>query len=290
VSRTIYTTINPGQQITVSEDEYLLLLEQGLVYGGVPPVTPVEFYDAIIADRIGTPGKLARLAVQALVSGPTSVTAAQITDATTIGRSVLTAATAAAVRSAIGAGTSNLALGTTSITAAAGDHGHTAANISDFTEAVQDTVAAFFGTTAGQVTYNDAAGTIVINGTGGTTNDPEATRDAIGAALLGLGLIVVTVNDTGDTISISTTATANSTDAQLRDRSTHTGTEPVAALPAGTTLGVLQNTDGTWPNRRSSRTDLPHIWTKIVSGSADPAIVTSPSLLGAYSGDSVVGV
>lgn len=57
--------------------------------------------------------------------------AADISDATATGRSVLTAASAATARAAIGAGTSSLALGTTSSTAKAGDYQPTAANISD---------------------------------------------------------------------------------------------------------------------------------------------------------------
>ena len=56
-------------------------------------------------------------------------TASQISDATTTGRNVLTASSQAAARSAIGAGTSNLALGTTSSTAARGNHTHTASSI-----------------------------------------------------------------------------------------------------------------------------------------------------------------
>lgn len=48
--------------------------------------------------------------------------ASQVSDSTTIGRAVLTAADAGAARTAIGAGTSNLALGTTSTTAKAGDY------------------------------------------------------------------------------------------------------------------------------------------------------------------------
>jgi hypothetical protein len=47
--------------------------------------------------------------------------AADISDATTVGRNVLKATDAAAARSAIGAGTSSLTTGTTSGTAAAGD-------------------------------------------------------------------------------------------------------------------------------------------------------------------------
>lgn len=63
--------------------------------------------------------------------GTGSVTSDQITDASTVGKSVLTAANAAAARTAIGAGTSNLALGTTSTTAKAGDWKPAAADISD---------------------------------------------------------------------------------------------------------------------------------------------------------------
>ena len=48
--------------------------------------------------------------------------AADISNSTTVGRSVLTAADAAAARTAIGAGTSSLALGTTASTAKAGDY------------------------------------------------------------------------------------------------------------------------------------------------------------------------
>ena len=56
-------------------------------------------------------------------------TAAQVSDATTTGRSVLTAADATAARTAIGAGTSNLAIGTTGTTAAAGNRAATEADI-----------------------------------------------------------------------------------------------------------------------------------------------------------------
>lgn len=54
--------------------------------------------------------------------GAGSVTAAQITDASATGRALITAATTALARVAIGAGTSNLALGSTSSTAKAGDY------------------------------------------------------------------------------------------------------------------------------------------------------------------------
>lgn len=71
--------------------------------------------------------------VLAAVGSGGSIDADAITDATTVGKALIRAADAAAGRTAIGAGTSNLAIGTTSITAKAGDYQPTAANISDST-------------------------------------------------------------------------------------------------------------------------------------------------------------
>lgn len=56
-----------------------------------------------------------------------------ISDSTSTGRSVLTASSQAAARGAIGAGTSNLVIGTTASTAKAGNYQPTAANITDAT-------------------------------------------------------------------------------------------------------------------------------------------------------------
>jgi hypothetical protein len=61
------------------------------------------------------------------VSGGGSVAAADITDASTVGRNVLKASDAATARGVIGAGTSNLSLGTSSTNALAGDFAATAA-------------------------------------------------------------------------------------------------------------------------------------------------------------------
>lgn len=116
---------------------------------------------------------------------------------------------------------------------AAASHTHTSANISDFTEAVQDAVAALLGAgTNVTLTYNDAANTLTVAAAGGSGGglDAEAVRDAIGVALVGVGNISVVVNDAADTITISTTATQNSTDAQLRDRATHTGTQAISTV------------------------------------------------------------
>lgn len=60
--------------------------------------------------------------IAATVEAGGNITAAAITDSTSVGRAVLKAVDAAAARTAIGAGTSNLALGTTASTAKAGDY------------------------------------------------------------------------------------------------------------------------------------------------------------------------
>lgn len=114
--------------------------------------------------------------------------------------------------------------------------------ISDFTEAVQDAVAALLGEGSNvTLSYNDAANTLTIASAAGGL-DAEAVRDAIGVALIGIGNISVTVNDAADTITISTTATVNSTDAALRDRSTHTGTQAASTI-SDFQSNVSSNTD-----------------------------------------------
>lgn len=60
--------------------------------------------------------------VAATVEAGGSITAAAITDSTVVGRAVLKAVDADAARTAIGAGTSNLTLGTTASTAKAGNY------------------------------------------------------------------------------------------------------------------------------------------------------------------------
>lgn len=58
-----------------------------------------------------------------------TITASDITDSTAVGRSVLTSADGATARTAIGAGTSNLAIGTTGTTAKAGNYVPTTAEV-----------------------------------------------------------------------------------------------------------------------------------------------------------------
>ena len=67
-------------------------------------------------------------------------------------------------------------------------------------------------------------------GGGGSTVDGEYVRDTIADALQVQGLLSKTVDDPGNTITLATTATANATDAQLRDRSTHTGAQAIGTV------------------------------------------------------------
>lgn len=103
-------------------------------------------------------------------------TAANISDATEVGRNVLTAADAAAARTAIGAGTgsSNLALGTTSTTAKAGDYQPAAANISDSTAVGREVLTAADAATARSAI---GAGTGTSNLTLGTTSSTAKAGD-----------------------------------------------------------------------------------------------------------------
>ena len=110
-------------------------------------------------------------------------------------------------------------------------HNHPSSQITDFTEAVQDAVAALLAAgTNVTLTYNDASNSLTVAASGAGGLDAEAVRDAIGVAMVGIGAITVTVNDAADTITISTTATANDTDANLRARSSHTGTQAISTV------------------------------------------------------------
>ncbi|AKU42458.1 capsid decoration protein [Mycobacterium phage Simpliphy] len=91
--------------------------------------TPKTWADGVDGGTPITAAELNRM--EAGIEGATETaedhthTASEISDATSVGRSVLTATDAATARTAIGAGTSSLQLGTSGTTAAAGDHTHT---------------------------------------------------------------------------------------------------------------------------------------------------------------------
>jgi hypothetical protein len=189
---TIRTTIEPWRDIAVTEREYLYLLRAGLIYDGTPPPPPPpSFSDQQYAELADPEGEAAERVTEAVIAG-------------NLGASFRDRATHTGLQ--------------------------TSATIADFTEAVQDAVAALLAAGTGvTLSYNDTANTLTVTGTT-QTFDAEAVRDTMGLAIVSAGLITVTVNDALDTITIGTTATANSTDAQLRDRSTHSGTQTAATI------------------------------------------------------------
>jgi hypothetical protein len=119
------------------------------------------------------------------------------------------------------------------------------ATIGDLREFVEDTVGGMLGV-AGvdlNITYEDRggdAGALVIEYTGEDAEArAETMRDTLGAALIGVGNITVLPNDAGNTIVITTAATVNDTNAALRDRGTHTGTQSADTLTEGSTVRLL---------------------------------------------------
>lgn len=147
-------------------------------------------------------------------------TASQISDASSVGRSLLTAADAAAARTAIGAGTSSLVLGSTASTAAAGNHTHTHASLTDTT----------------------TIGTQVA-----TAATAAAARTAIGA---GTGSSDLTIGTTGTTAAAGnhTHTIANITDSTATGQAVVKAANAAAArtaIGAGTSNLVIGNTAGT---------------------------------------------
>jgi cell pole-organizing protein PopZ len=133
-----------------------------------------------------------------------------------------------------------------------------ASSISDFSEAVDDRVVSLIVVGSGLTkTYDDAANTLILDAIGGggggglTVEDVDDRMNAL--LIVGAGLSK-TYDDAANTLTlagtpattsdpglmsaadkskldgVATGATANSTDASLRDRSTHTGTQAAATI------------------------------------------------------------
>ena len=63
----IRTTITPGIEQEVSDDEYEILLDAGLIYDGSPPVEPLDdVFDRRMADRTVDPSTEFRTAADAV--------------------------------------------------------------------------------------------------------------------------------------------------------------------------------------------------------------------------------
>lgn len=99
---------------------------------GVVTLTKADIGLANI-DNTSDSNKPVSVATQTALDGKAALahthTASQISDSTVTGRSVLTATDAATARTAIGAGTSNLTIGTSSGTAKAGDYTPTKSDV-----------------------------------------------------------------------------------------------------------------------------------------------------------------
>lgn len=67
------------------------------------------------------------------------------------------------------------------------------------------------------------------------------------------------------------------------------GAVTIPGLPGQDVLYVRQRSDGTWPLRPTSRTDLLVIWQRIVAGSPPPAAASAPFVNGAYNLDFCFG-
>jgi len=140
--------------------------------------------------------RLPHLAVLGASAGggePGSISAADITDSTAVGRSVLTAADGAAARAAIGAGTSNLAVGTTAGSAKAGNYRPTADDVSDAT-AVGKSVLKAADAAAARTAIGAGTSSLVI-GTG-------ATQAAAGNHAHNAGQITATAVDGGTATTV----------------------------------------------------------------------------------------
>lgn len=124
-------------------------------------------------------------------------------------------------------------------------HTHTAANITDLTEATQDTVASTLvaGTNV-SLNYDDTAGTLTVSAASGAGNtdltstytsttvtvESSTGTDATIAQVTTANAGVMSAGDKTKLDSIASGATANDTDANLKNRSNHTGTQPIASV------------------------------------------------------------
>ncbi|MNW38166.1 hypothetical protein D3C74_152250 [compost metagenome] len=132
--------------------------------------------------------------------GSSEITTGDITDASSVGKQVLTAANALAARTAIGAGTSNLTIGSSASNAKAGDYRPSSADISDASAVGKQLITAAsmasaratlnLGTlaqadtvTASKIEDATATGRSML-----TAADAAAARTAIGAGTSNLAL------------------------------------------------------------------------------------------------------
>lgn len=166
-------------------------------------------------------------------------------------------------------------------------HTHVAAQITDFTEAAQDAVAAMLSSGANvTLTYDDTGNSLQVTASG---TDAEVVRDTIGAALVGINGLSVAVNDAADTITLSVsgltiaqttglqTALDNLTTAVGTKVNTSTYTSGLAAKADALALTTSQTTDYTASVGQTVLADASGTSRTVVDGATTnaSAIVTS---------------
>lgn len=139
-----------------------------MIRGRTSGAGELEFFDS------SAPNTVVAAVTEDGITGATggSVTSDDITDATATGKAVLTAASQAAARTAIGAGTSSLALGTAAGTALVGNDARLAAGAVGAA-----TVRALVGGTATTASASDHTHTGLMTGTVAAVNNSATFPD-----------------------------------------------------------------------------------------------------------------
>ena len=181
--------------------------------------------------------------------GQSSVTVNDITDATTVGKNVLLASTQVQARTAIGAGTSDLTIGTTATTAKAGNYAPPNASTTvDGLMLSTDKVKLDVVATGATKNQSDV---ILLNRANHTGTQPISSITGVvpiaqiptgsTATTVALGNhthAVATVTVDGLMLSadkakldvVATGATKNQSDVILLNRANHTGTQPISSI------------------------------------------------------------
>lgn len=195
---------------------------------GVALVNGVTYlFDQRIMDALAnalpgaSPEDIAEAVEAYLLANPVSISSTEITDSTAVGRAVLTASTQGDARTAIGAGTSNLVIGTTGSTAKAGNYQPDAADVTGLAESVRDTIgAALVAGPNVTINVNDAGDTITISASGGGGGAVDSVNSKTGVVTLnqdeipdGTTAKQYTQTEKTKLAGVATGATANQSDA-----------------------------------------------------------------------------
>lgn len=154
-----------------------------------------------------------------------TITVGDITDASDIGKTVMKAADGVAIRTAIGAGTSNLKVGTTASEAKAGNWNPKVDDVSDASTVGKSVMKATDATAArtaiGAGTSNLKVGTAVTDAKAGNWNPSNVTTSTAGLMLSA---------DKVKLDGIAAGSTKNDTDANLKNRANHTGSQAISTV------------------------------------------------------------